>query len=61
MGQDCLIHVALLCIERPYVNRVDIEKVTDEFSPKKGRSKFFFQPIVRPKNIGDFKYCKKGE
>ena len=35
MGQDCLIHVALLCIERPYVNRLDIEKVTDEFSPKK--------------------------
>ena len=45
MGQDCLSYLALLCIERIYVNRVDIEKVTDEFPSKK----FFFQPIFRQK------------
>ena len=53
MGQDHLNHLALLSIERNYVNRVGIEKVIDEFSSKTGRSKFFFQPTFRPKNIGD--------
>ena len=59
MGQDCFSHLAILCIERAYVNRLDIVEVTDEFSPKKGRSKFFFQPIFRPKNIGDLYIVKK--
>ena len=59
MGQDCFSHLAILCIERAYVNRLDIVKVTDEFSPKKGRSKFFFQPIFRPKNTGDLYIVKK--
>ena len=59
MGQDCFSHLAILCIERAYVNRPDIVKVTDEFSPKKGRSKFFFQSIFRPKNIGDLYIVKK--
>ena len=59
MGQDCLSHLAILCIERTYVNRLDIEKVSDEFSPKKGRSKFFFWPIFRPKNIGNLNIFKK--
>ena len=31
MRQDRLSHLTLLCIERAYVNIVDIEKVTDEF------------------------------
>ena len=53
MGQDRLNHLALLCFERAYVNKVDIEKVIDEFSSKKGHSKFFFQPIFRPKNVDD--------
>ena len=35
-----------LCSERVYVNRVDIEKMINEFSSsKKVRSKFFFLPI----------------
>ena len=59
MGQNCFSHLAILCIERAYVNRLDIVKVTDEFSPKKGRSKFFFQLIFRPKNIGDLYIVKK--
>ena len=46
--QNYLIHLALLCIERTYVNRLDIEKVIDEFSSEKGRSKFIFQPMFRP-------------
>ena len=29
IGQDCLSHRAMLCIERAYVNRLDIEKVID--------------------------------
>ena len=36
-----------------YVNRVDIEKVLDEFSSKKVRSKFFFQTISVPKYVCD--------
>ena len=35
MGQDRLNHLALLCFECAYVNRLDIEKVIDEFSSKK--------------------------
>ena len=56
MGQDCLSHLAILCIEHANVDGLDIEKVTDEFSSKKNRSKFFFQPIFRPKNIGDLNF-----
>ena len=33
-GQDRLKQLALLCFERAYVNRVDFEKVIDEFSSK---------------------------
>ena len=36
-----------------YVNRVDIEKVIDEYPSKKYHSKFFFQSIFRPKNVDD--------
>ena len=57
--RNCFSHLAILCIERAYVNRLDIVKVTHEFSPKKGRSKFFFQPIFRPKNIGYLYIVKK--
>ena len=53
MGQDCLSYLALLCIERVYVKRVDIEKVTDEFPSKKIFFKFFFQPIFRQKKVSD--------
>ena len=42
MEQDHLSYLALLCIERAYVNRVDIKKLLDEFSSIKGCSKFFF-------------------
>ena len=59
LGQDCLSHLALLCIGRAYITRLDIEIVIDEFSSKKGRSKFFSQPILRPKNIGDLNVIKK--
>ena len=59
IGQDCLSHIAILCIERAYVNRLDLEKVIDEFSSKKDRSKFFFQLIFRQKNIGDLNIIKK--
>ena len=34
IGQDRSGHLALLCIERAYVNRVDIGKAIDEFSSK---------------------------
>ena len=30
--QDRLSHLALLCFERAYVNRVDVEKMIDSFS-----------------------------
>ena len=53
MGQDRLNHLAPLCFERAYVNRVDLEKVIDQFSSEKFRSKFFFQPIFKPKNVDD--------
>lgn len=32
-------HLALLRIKYAYLNRVNIEKITDQFSSKKGRSK----------------------
>ena len=44
-GTGSVMDQALLYIERVYVNRVDTEKVIDEFSSKKVRSKFFFQLI----------------
>ena len=47
--QNCPNHLALLSIERAYVNRLDCKKVIDEFSSEKGRSKVFFQPIFGPK------------
>ena len=31
MGQDCLCHLALLCTERAYVNRIDFQPI---FRPK---------------------------
>ena len=51
--EDCLSHLALLSIECAYFNRVDIEKLFYKLSSKKDCSKFFFQPIFRPKNVGD--------
>ena len=42
MEENCLSHLALLRIERAYSNRVDAEKVIDEFESRKGRFKFFF-------------------
>ena len=42
MEEDCLNHLALLRIERAYSNRVDTEKVIDEFQSRKGRCEFFF-------------------
>ena len=59
VGQDCLSHMAVLRIERTFANRLDTEKVADEFSSKNARSKFFFQPIFRPKNISDLNIAKK--
>ena len=34
IGQDRSGHLALLCVERAYVNRVDIEKAIDKFLSK---------------------------
>ena len=45
MEQDHLSHQELLCIERAYVDRVDIEKVVDEFLSRKGRFSFSNQLI----------------
>ena len=42
MEEDCLSHLKLLRIEHAYNNRVDTEKVIDEFEPRKDRSEFFF-------------------
>ena len=42
MGQDRLSHLALLSIERAYSNKIDMDKVIDEFASRKGRGKFFF-------------------
>ena len=36
----------MICIEHNYINRVDIEKVTDEFSSEKVRSKFFSNRFI---------------
>ena len=41
MGRDRLSHLALLSIEGAYVNRVDIEKVIDEFFFWGGGAKIF--------------------
>ena len=35
MGDDYPGHLALLCIDHTYVNRVDVEKVINEFSSTK--------------------------
>ena len=45
MEHDHLSHQELLCIERAYVDRVDIEKVVDEFLSRKGRFSFSTQLI----------------
>ena len=42
MEEDCLSHLTLLRIEHAYNNRVDAEKVIDEFESRKDRSEFFF-------------------
>ena len=42
MEEDCLSHLTLLRIEHAYNNRVDTEKVIDEFESRKDRSEFFF-------------------
>ena len=40
--EDCLSHLTLLHIGHAYNNRVDTEKVIDEFESRKDRSEFFF-------------------
>ena len=57
MGQDCLSHLALLCTERVYFNRVDIEKVTDEFPSRKNLFKFFFQRSLDQKSKSISEFC----
>ena len=45
MGQERLSSLALLHIERDYVNQVmsdDMEKMIDVFGSSKGRNKYFF-------------------
>ena len=42
MGENRLSHLARLCIEHAYVNRVDTEKVIDEFSSQKSLLQVFF-------------------
>ena len=61
MGQHRQGHLVLLCIKHPYVNRVDIERVIDEFASKKGRSKFFFQPNHQITLVIHLEPCKKSE
>ena len=46
MDQDCLGHLALLRIERAYSNRVNTEKVIDEFESRKGSFKFFLNQFL---------------
>ena len=58
-------HLALLCIERAYVNIVDIEKVIDEFSSKKKKkfipssfsNRFLYQNML----VIYFESCKESE
>ena len=63
MGQDRFSHPALLCIERTYVNVVDIEKVIDEFSSKKElvpssfSNRFLYQKTL----VIYFELCKENE
>ena len=54
LGQDSLIHLTLLCIERAYANRVHIQKLINEIVSKEGLSKFFFQQIFKLKHVDDF-------
>ena len=42
MEEDCLSHLTLLRPEHAYNNRVDTEKVIEEFESRKDRSEFFF-------------------
>ena len=49
MGQDCLRHLALSCIERVYFNRLDIGKVIDGFSSKKVVSSSFSNQFLDKK------------
>ena len=60
MGQDRLSHLALLYIKGAYVNRVDIEKVIDDFLSKKVRLKFFFLLYQNTLAIY-FESCKESE
>ena len=46
MDQDCLGRLALLRIERAYSNRVNTEKVIDEFESRKGSFKFFLNQFL---------------
>ena len=62
MGRDRLSHLALLSIEGAYVNRVDIEKVIDEFSLKKVVPNSFSNRFLDQKTLVIyFESCKKTE
>ena len=41
MELDCISHLALLRTEYAYSNKIDTDKVIDEFASRKGCSKFF--------------------
>jgi len=46
MGQERLSNLALLHIEREYVNKIlkeDMEKMIDPFGKRSGRNKYFFK------------------
>ena len=54
MGQDRLNRLAPLCLERAYVNRADIQKVTNEFSSKKVIPSFFSHQFSDRKTMRRF-------
>ena len=62
MEQNRLSHPALFGAERAFVNRVDIEKVIDEFSQKKLIPSSFSNRFLQQKIlVMYFKSCKESE
>ena len=62
LEEDCLSHLALLRIERAYSNRVDIEKMIDEFekvvSSSLSNQCLFIFSFVKKVDISEFCACQ---
>ena len=61
MGQERLSSLALLHIEREYVNKVlkeDMAKMIDVFGQRSGRNKYFFKRFISFSNLYMYAYVR---